>query len=128
MTAVLTAAWASFGLVVGGGLAAIVTTGLLEGLERVPEGVSSAAGVVVFLAAMLLAGKVCAEVAGERAFSAAAVTVLTTGVLGWAAATASEAKGEGLEVTTIAYLTAGLATLLGASVWLARRRRDRVDA
>ncbi len=55
MTRILTAAWAAFGLVVAGSLAAIVTTGLLE-------------------------------------------------------------------LSTIVYVAAGLAALLGSSVWLARRR------
>lgn len=125
MTRILTAAWAAFGLVAAGSLAAIVTTGLLEGIESVPDAASSAAGVAVFLAAMLLAGKVCDEIAGPRAFVAAAVTVVSAGVLAWAAATASEAQGEGLELSTIVYVAAGLAALLGSSVWLARRRARR---
>jgi hypothetical protein len=122
---VLTAAWAAFGLVVGGSLAAIITTGLIEGIESIPSALSSAAGVLVFLGAMLLAGKVCEEVAGERAFAAAAVTAIAIGTLGSLAATATEAHGEGLELSTVLYLVAGLATLLGSSVALAGRRHRR---
>lgn len=125
MTKILTAAWAAFGLVAAGAVAAIVATGLLEGTGAVPEWASSAAGVVVFLAATLLAGKVCDEIAGPRAFTAATVTTAATAILGWAAAAASESAGEGLEPHTVAYVAAGLAVLLGSSVGLARRRRRR---
>ena len=126
MIKTLNAGLASLGLVATGALAALVTVGALEGLASVPGWAASAAGIVVFLGALGLAGDVAAQLDPHRPYVAASVTSLVVVVIGWAAVTASEhATGEGLELEVVLTLAAGLLIMLVTATRLARRRHTR---
>ena len=58
-----------------------------------------------------------------RPFHALAGVLVLAG--GWLASVATESNGESLEITTVLQLVAGLITLLGVSVFIARRGDSR---
>lgn len=124
MVATLNASLAALGLVATGAVAAIVTTGAIEGWRPAPGWAASAAGVTVFLGALGLAGNVTVQLDPRRPLVASGVASLIVAGIGLVAARVSEhATGEGLEPTTVAAVVAGLFAMLASSAALSRRRR-----
>ena len=115
---------AALGLVATGIVAALVTTGLLEGISGVPSWAATVAGAALFIGALGLAGQITTELDPNRPYVAAGVTAGIVLAIGYAAATASErATGEGLEHETVFILAGGLFTMLAVSTLVARRRQ-----
>ena len=121
MSRVLTAIFAALGLIVSGGLASILLVGLLEGIRTLPDAVSGGAGVMLFLASMVLVGRVVVDVAREHAYIALGGVVVFVGMILAVLSVATEQHGEGMEWSTVAIITAGFGALLGSGVQLAHR-------
>lgn len=126
MIKTLNAGLAALGLVATGTVAALVTTGAVEGLSAVPGWLATATGVGVFLGSLALAGNVAVELDPRHPYLATAIPALIVLAVGYAAATASERSvGEGLELDTIFILAAGLLAMMTTSTFLTRRRGRR---
>lgn len=127
-TTIATAAFATLGLVAFGSVTAILLTGLLEGTGAAPDAVSSAAGIIAFVASLALAGRVCALLAPDNAVIAAFVAGAIVAAVGWWSVSATEAKGEGVEPIAALVVAFALAVLLAVSAYLSRRHlRIRAD-
>lgn len=114
---------AALGLVATGTVAALVTTGALEGISAIPSWIATAAGIAMFVGCLGLAGQITVDLDPNRPYIASGVTAGIVLAIGYAAATASErATGEGLEHETVFVLAAGLLAMLAVSTLLARRR------
>lgn len=126
MIKTLNAGLAALGLVATGTVAALVTTGAIEGLSAVPGWLATASGVGLFLGALALAGHVAVELDPRHPYLASGIPALIVLAVGYAAATASErAVGEGLESETVYILAGGLLAMMTTSTVLARRRGHR---
>lgn len=121
MTRTLTTAFATLGMIIAGAVAAVMIVGMAEGIRQLPDAVATLLGVGVFLAAMALAGRVAVDVGGPHAVKGVLMAAMLVVLGGWLAAGATESNGEGLEVSTVAQLGAGLVLLLLVSVWFNRR-------
>ena len=122
MSRLLIAAFATLGLVVSSALAAVLLTGLAEGIRPLPDPAATLTGLIVFAAGMALAGRVAVDVGGNHALPAVALTATLVLLGGWVASSVTESGGEGLEFSTVVELAGGLAILLGVSV-LGHHRR-----
>lgn len=127
MTRTITAAVASFGLVISTAIASIIVVGLLEGIAAVPDFIPPAAAILVFLAGLGLAGRVAVDVDPAHALRAVACTATVVAIGGIIAAQATESQGEALEPLTVVTLGVGLFVLLAASVLATHHRRRRVQ-
>jgi hypothetical protein len=126
---IATAAFATLGLVTFGTVTAILVTGLLEGMSAVPDAVSSGAGIIAFVAALALAGRVCALLAPAHAVVAALASGAVVALVGWWSVAATEAHGEGVEPVAVLVVALGLGLLLAVSAYLSRApRRHRVTS
>ena len=128
MTRITTAVFAALGLIVSGGLAAILLVGLLEGIRKFPDAASGALGVGFFLAWMALVGRVVVDVAQEHAYRALGVVVVVVASILLLLSLVTEQHSEGMEVQTVALIVAGFGVLMGSGVHLAvrmKRRRER---
>ncbi len=126
MIKTIRAALASLGLLATGSVAAIMLTGVLEGISAVPRWAAVAIGMGFLLGAAALAGRVAVDVAGPRAHRAAAVTGLLVAALAGLSAVATEsADAEGLELTTMFLIAAvvGGAVSVGVAAALATDHR-----
>ena len=121
MTRMFITAFATLGMIVAGAVTAVMIVGMAEGIRQLPDPVATLLGVGVFLAAMALAGRVAVDVGGPHAVKGVLLAAGLVVLGGWLAAGATESNGEGLEVSTVAQLGAGLVLLLLVSVWFNRR-------
>ena len=88
----ITATFASFGLVVSSAIGAIIIVGLLEGVASIPDVAPSAAGIILFVAGLALAGRVAVDVDPDHSFRAVSATALVVAAGGLVAAKATESK------------------------------------
>ena len=123
MSRVMTAVLAALGLLVSGGLAAVLLVGLLEGIRQFPDFASATAGVLLFVGSILLVGRVIVDVAREHAYRAVLGVVGVVAALLLLLSVATEQHGEGMEFNTVALISLVLAGFLTGGVAFARRTK-----
>lgn len=127
MIKTLNAGLAALGLIATGTVAALVTTGALEGVSAVPGWVATAIGIAVFAGAFALAGHVAVELDPRRPYVATGIPAVIVLAIGYAVSTTSErAVGEGLEYETVYILAGGVLAMMTTSTVVARRRMKRI--
>lgn len=127
MIKTLNAGLAALGLIATGTVAALVTTGALEGVSAVPGWMATAIGIAVFAGALALAGHVAVELDPRRPYVATGIPAVIVLAIGYAASSASErAVGEGLEYETVYILAGGVLVMMTTSTVVARRRMNRI--
>jgi hypothetical protein len=123
---ILAATAAVFGLLVSGGVFAIVVAGLLQWGPAYPDWLDDGLPLLVLAIGMLLAGRVAVDVAGPRGgLLAALLAAVLLGVLGYAVSRSSEAHGDGVEVGQVLLAVLVVMLLAGGSAALVGRRRAR---
>ena len=122
---VVIATVATFGVLVSAGIVAIVVAGFLQWGPTLAPVLDNGIPILVLFLGMALAGRVAADVAGQRGPFAAVGTAAMVAVLGSALARSSEAHGDGIEPSQVAYATAIVLVVVGGTALLIRRRRAR---
>jgi hypothetical protein len=116
---------ATFGVLISSAVVAVVFAGFLQWGPTLAPVLDNGIPLLVLVLGMLLCGRVAVDVAGRRGTITAVGTAVLVAVLGLAVSRSSDAHGDGIEPTQVAYATAAVLLLVGGSALLIQRGRVR---
>ena len=112
---------AAFGSAVAGLVLAVLTIGVIEGWQLVPDWLSQLVGIIIAVTFTWTAGLLCERAPGRSVAVAVGVVPVIIGGLGLLLMERTEGHGKGLSPTYIAGAVVVSTALIGGAAFVARR-------